>query len=140
LRSGQFIEQRRLGYAADMAKAFGLSQGDGALVADVTPGSPAAKAGIEMGDIILELNGQPVSAPDDLSLHISQERADCHTTRKSYKTALTVGWSDKSVPTCSPDARRSGPPYRIRQGSCNALTILTGPDLLFGFNNLTYVG
>ena len=78
---------------ADMAKAFGLSEGDGALVADVTPGNPAAKAGIEMGDIILELNGQPVSAPDDLSLHISQERADCHTTRKSYKTALTVGWS-----------------------------------------------
>ena len=57
---------------ADMAKAFGLSQGGGALVADVTPGSPAAKAGIERGDIILELNGQPVSAPDDLSLHISQ--------------------------------------------------------------------
>jgi serine protease Do len=57
---------------ADMAKAFGLSQGGGALVADVTPGSPAAKAGIERGDIILELNGQPVSAPDDLSVHIAE--------------------------------------------------------------------
>jgi serine protease Do len=57
---------------ADMAKAFGLSQGGGALVADVTPGSPAAKAGIERGDIILELNGRPVNEPDDLSLHIAQ--------------------------------------------------------------------
>src|ERR1700756_43610 len=57
---------------ADMAKAFGLIQGGGALVADVTPGSPAAKAGIERGDIILELNGQQVSAPDNLSVHISQ--------------------------------------------------------------------
>jgi serine protease Do len=57
---------------ADMAKAFGLNQGGGALVADVTPGSPAAKAGIERGDIILELNDQPVSAPDNLSVHISQ--------------------------------------------------------------------
>ena len=57
---------------ADMAKAFGLNQGGGALVAEVTPGSPAAKAGIERGDIILELNDQPVSAPDDLSVHISQ--------------------------------------------------------------------
>jgi serine protease Do len=57
---------------ADMAKAFGLKQGGGALVAEVTPGSPAAKAGIQRGDIILDLNGQPVNAPDDLSLHIAQ--------------------------------------------------------------------
>jgi serine protease Do len=57
---------------ADMAKAFGLNQGGGALVADVTSGSPAAKAGIERGDIILELNGKTVNEPDDLSLHIAQ--------------------------------------------------------------------
>ena len=57
---------------ADMAKAFGLSQGGGALVADVSPGSPAAKAGIERGDVILELNGKTVNEPDDLSLHIAQ--------------------------------------------------------------------
>lgn len=57
---------------ADMAKAFGLSQGGGALVAEVTPGSPAAKAGIERGDIILDLNGQPISAPEDLSVHIAE--------------------------------------------------------------------
>jgi serine protease Do len=60
------------GVDADMAKAFGLAQGGGALVADVAPGSPAAKAGIERGDIILDLNGQPVNAPDDLSLHIAE--------------------------------------------------------------------
>ncbi len=60
------------GVDADMAKAFGLSQGGGALVAEVTPGSPAAKAGIERGDIITELNGQPVQGPDDLSVHISE--------------------------------------------------------------------
>ena len=57
---------------ADLAKAFGLSQGGGALIADVSPGSPAAKAGLQRGDIILELNGQPVNAPDDLSVHISE--------------------------------------------------------------------
>jgi serine protease Do len=57
---------------ADMAKAFGLGQGGGALVGDITPDSPAAKAGLERGDIILELNGQSVSGPDDLSVHISE--------------------------------------------------------------------
>lgn len=60
------------GVDADMAKAFGLKQGGGALVASVEPGSPAAKAGIERGDIILDLNGQPVREPDDLSVHISE--------------------------------------------------------------------
>ena len=58
---------------ADMAKAFGLSQGGGALVSDVTAGSPAEKAGIERGDVILALDGQAVSGPDDLSVHISEK-------------------------------------------------------------------
>ena len=57
---------------ADMAKAFRLPQGGGALVAEVASRSPAAKAGIERGDIILELNGQPVNEPDDLSVRVSE--------------------------------------------------------------------
>jgi len=56
----------------DMAKAFGLSHGGGALVANVTPGGPAAKAGLERGDVILSLNGEDVNGPDDLSVHISE--------------------------------------------------------------------
>ncbi len=56
----------------DMAKAFGLSQGGGALVGDVSPNGPAAKAGIERGDIVLQLNGTPVTSPDDLSLRVSE--------------------------------------------------------------------
>ena len=46
----------------DIAKAFGLTgEPRGALVADVTPHSPAERSGINKGDIILELNGAPVS-------------------------------------------------------------------------------
>ena len=37
-----------------------------ALVVAVTAGSPAARGGVIVGDVILELDGQPVSAPDDL--------------------------------------------------------------------------
>ena len=56
----------------DMAQAFGLSQGGGALVADVNPGGPAAKAGLKRGDIILKLNGEDVTGSSDLSLRISE--------------------------------------------------------------------
>ncbi len=56
----------------ELAKAFGVSgEAQGALVSQVTPGSPAEKAGLKSGDIILDLNGTPVSGSRDLSLKIS---------------------------------------------------------------------
>lgn len=60
------------GVDADMAKAFGLTEGGGALIGDVAANSPAAKAGLQRGDIVLELNGQKVNGPDDLSVRASQ--------------------------------------------------------------------
>jgi serine protease Do len=60
------------GVDPDIAKAFGLSRGGGALVGDVSANSPAAKAGIERGDIILELNGQAITGPSDLSVRVSE--------------------------------------------------------------------
>jgi serine protease Do len=55
-----------------LAKQFGLSQPGGALVGEVSPDTPAARAGIKRGDVILQLNGQPVTSANDLRLHISQ--------------------------------------------------------------------
>jgi serine protease Do len=43
-----------------LAKEFGLKDTKGALVAEVTPKSPAEKAGIQSGDVIVEFNGKPV--------------------------------------------------------------------------------
>jgi serine protease Do len=60
------------GVSPDMAKAFGLSQGGGALVGDVSPNGPAAKAGVQRGDIVLQLNGTPVTSQEDLSLRVSE--------------------------------------------------------------------
>ncbi len=59
-----------------MAKAFGTTQNDGALVGDVSPNSPAQKAGVQRGDIILELNGKPVSDANDLRMRISMMAPD----------------------------------------------------------------
>jgi serine protease Do len=45
---------------------FGLKERRGALVSVVNSGEPAAKAGIEPGDVILEFNGKPVQRRDQL--------------------------------------------------------------------------
>jgi serine protease Do len=50
----------------DALEEFGLKERRGALVATVGRGQPAARAGIEPGDIILEFNGKPVKNRDEL--------------------------------------------------------------------------
>jgi serine protease Do len=56
----------------ELAKAFNLPTNEGALIGDVTPNSPGAKAGIQKGDVIIGLNGQPLFDYNDLRLRISQ--------------------------------------------------------------------
>ncbi len=50
----------------ELAKAFTLGSEKGALVADVSKGSPAEKAGIKNGDIILEFNGRAIKEMNEL--------------------------------------------------------------------------
>jgi serine protease Do len=50
----------------EIAKGFGLEDTTGALVGDVVKDSPAEKAGIERGDVIISLNGQPIDSPNTL--------------------------------------------------------------------------
>jgi len=55
-----------------LAKQFGLNQGGGVLIGDVSPDTPAAKAGMQKGDIVTALNGQPLTAANQLQVQISQ--------------------------------------------------------------------
>mgnify|MGYP005838532795 CR=1 FL=1 len=50
----------------EIANALGLEERKGALVASVTPGGPAEKAGIKPGDVILAFNKKPVPEMTDL--------------------------------------------------------------------------
>jgi serine protease Do len=55
----------------ELAKAFNVPPGKGALVSDVSPDGPAAKAGLKKGDVIEELNGRPVTGSNDLKLQVA---------------------------------------------------------------------
>jgi serine protease Do len=63
--------QPRLGIEAEdlsgqLATFFGAPDGEGILVRDVSPGSPAEKAGLKAGDVITSLNGERVRTVGDL--------------------------------------------------------------------------
>src|SRR5512139_2191465 len=50
----------------ELAKSFGLKEKKGALVSQVSKGSPAEKGGIEQGDVILEFDGKEITESKDL--------------------------------------------------------------------------
>jgi serine protease Do len=71
LRQGR-VEHAQLGVTLQdltqpLAESFGLKQPDGALVANVTPGGPAAQAQLRSGDVITQVDGEAVRTPGDLA-------------------------------------------------------------------------
>lgn len=59
-----------------LAETFGLKSRAGALVSEVQPDSPAAKAGLRSGDVITSIAGKPVQDAAQLSLAVSQTAPD----------------------------------------------------------------
>jgi serine protease Do len=65
------VDHAKLGVAVQevnqtLADSFGLDRPEGALVANVDPGSPADRAGLKPGDVIRAANGRPIVASGDL--------------------------------------------------------------------------
>jgi serine protease Do len=79
---------------ADLAETYGLKDQSGALVAEVTPGGPAAKAGIREGDVILEFEGKPIRDANDLPLYAGLAgvgaRAEVRLLRERKEQKVTV--------------------------------------------------
>jgi len=90
---------------ASLASQLGISRQQGALVNHVRPESPADRAGLVPGDVILEFDGQPVRNPADLQRVV--ERAAVTSThsvviiRDGREQTLTAGVGQLSRETTS---------------------------------------
>jgi serine protease Do len=77
-----------------LAKSFGLKEPTGALVSSVEKDGPAAKAGVEPGDVILKVNGKQISRSNDLPLLVANLKPDStaqmEVWRKGAAKELTV--------------------------------------------------
>ncbi|MEY4252980.1 MAG: hypothetical protein RLZZ566_450 [Pseudomonadota bacterium] len=71
LRANGRVQRGRLGVgigevSKEVAESLGMAKPQGAFVSSVEPGSPAEKAGIEAGDIILKFDGKTIEKSSDL--------------------------------------------------------------------------
>jgi serine protease Do len=66
-----------------LADSFGLKANGGALISDVQPDSPGARAGLKSGDVITAIDGRPVESASGLSLAVGE-------TAPGTRLALTV--------------------------------------------------
>lgn len=93
-----------LGGAALGAQAAGGDDGPGVLVTAVEKGSPAEKAGIARGDIVLAVDGRDVARANDLSQALSARKAGDAVTLR-----IRHGDAEKTVTVAV--AERNGRPY-----------------------------
>ena len=78
IRTGK-VEHARIGIGItdvtpENAKFFGDSKAMGAVVTQVDADSPGAKAGLQVGDVITEVNGQKVNDSGELQVFVSQQK------------------------------------------------------------------
>ncbi|MDQ2763250.1 MAG: Do family serine endopeptidase [Pseudomonadota bacterium] len=80
LMSGEAIRRGYIGatiesLSDELAGSWGLAGRKGAVVADLVPGGPAQRAGLEPGDVVVAVNGQRVTSNSEMTREIAKVRA-----------------------------------------------------------------
>lgn len=73
----------------EIAESINLDESKGALVADVTPGGPAEKAGIKRGDVITEFNGTKIDEMSDLPKTVANNKPGTNSKIKLIRNGST---------------------------------------------------
>jgi serine protease Do len=100
----------------DNAKFFNLTGNTGALIASVTPDSPASRAGLKQGDVVTGINGKNVETGSDLQVMVSEDapgtkiQLDVERNGHPEKVDLTVGEYHKDHEVAAVAGEESGHP------------------------------
>jgi serine protease Do len=112
----------------EAAEAFGLRQANGALVNGVEAGGPAAKAGIESGDIILKVDGRDVHSSNDLPRIITAVRPGTKITltvwRKGASRDIPVTVAEIKEDNAASPARKGGSPAPKEKAKPNRMGLV----------------
>jgi serine protease Do len=143
-----------------VAQALGTTARQGALITEVTPDSPGAKAGLKPGDLVVAVDGKPINDAQDLrnaqglkplgtTLTLDVERGSKH-----LQVKATLAADANTLAGSSLDPRLAGAsfvdlPGSVRQQGINGVGIgdvqdgsraaqqgLEGGDIVIGVNNV----
>ena len=104
-----YIGVSPLAVDADLQRSLGLSSNRGALVQDVTDGSPAARAGIRPYDLIVAVDGKPIAGHDELVQLISARKPGTQATLQIMRDTRSM-----NVPVKLAERPRTSPPTAER--------------------------
>jgi serine protease Do len=112
----------------EAADAFGLPQANGALVNGVEKDGPAARAGIESGDIILKVDGRDVHSSNDLPRIITAIRPGAKVTltvwRKGAAKDIAVTVAEIKDNAATPQQRRGSTPAPKEKAKPNRMGLV----------------
>ncbi|HEV8471871.1 MAG TPA: PDZ domain-containing protein, partial [Methylomirabilota bacterium] len=99
----------------ELARSFNAKDNKGVLVSDVVPDSPAAKAGVKPGDILLEFDGKKMEAPSDL-----QRAVGLAAPGQDTKVRIWRDQSEKTLEIKIGESQEDREPGQPRQGKGSA--------------------
>ncbi len=107
-----------------LAKQFDLKDNNGALIGDVLPKGPAAKAGIQEGDVVVELNGKKIADSRHLRLAVGNTAPGTVVQLKLLRdgSAKTLDVTIKALPG-SEEVAKTDAPANSDNGTLNGVTV-----------------
>jgi putative serine protease PepD len=103
LKQGQTVQHAYLGVGTDPTAQSNVA---GAVLSDVNPSGPAARAGLQPGDVVTSIDGEPVNDPTDLSTIINRRQVGdtvkVHVRRGGESKDIRVRLSDRPSSVATP--------------------------------------
>ncbi len=98
----------------ELAGHFRLENSKGVLLSAVVAGGPADRAGIKVGDVVIQFNGQPVDSPNDLQRLVAQADENQTVTlriiRNGSKKRIKIRMGDQAKAEGRPITKSGGAP------------------------------